>query len=310
MTHDESLFAFELNCPVHGGVPCAALVPAADHPLPVCLFLFGGGGSIDSLAAIAPLLTQAFAAARVPPMLVASAGVAPYGFYLDDPARGMRWESLLADDLLSALGARFPIGARAGLVGISMGGYGALKIALARPARFVAVAAVAPMMEPSLTATGAPLRNRYFYPPDVPAALLGQHRDAALFERDHPAARARDNAAAIRAHDLCIWLDAGSRDACHAQDGAEFLHRTLWDLDIAHEYHLLRDADHVGDGLPERMLLAFSFVAARLHAPVVVPGAAERALRDALAPARAAAAVVDPSVERCYGYLRERGEDQ
>jgi hypothetical protein len=37
-----------------------------------------------------------------------------------------------------------------------------------------------------------------------------------------------------------------NRDFLNAHDGAEFLHRVLWDLDLWHEYHLVRNADHGG----------------------------------------------------------------
>ena len=36
---------------------------------------------------------------------------------------------------------------------------------------------------------------------------------------------------------------------CNAQDGAEFLHRVLWELDLPHDYHGAAAADHLGPSL-------------------------------------------------------------
>jgi S-formylglutathione hydrolase len=275
--------------------------------VPICLFLYGGGGNVETLLSLEPLLSGAWQDGSLEPLIVACLGVPPFCFYLDAPEHGMFWERAVADGLLAATRRRFDGEAsptRAGLAGVSMGGYGALKIAFARPARFAAVAAVAPMLEPSVEPERVPLRNRCHYPELVPAALLGPERDARLFAADHPISRARANAIAIRSADLAVRIDAGSRDALRAHDGAEALHRELWQLDIAHEYQLLRDADHVGPTLGPRLLEAFRWVARHTRVPAPIPPSAEeRALRDYVAPLHAAALAHDPSVTRVYGLL-------
>jgi S-formylglutathione hydrolase len=268
-------------------------------------------------------------------MWVATPDPGAFSFYLDDPERGQFWETFVAERFVHQLRARFqreldstPLG----IVGISMGGYGALKIALSRPAAFAAVAAISPMIEPAFEAARVPLRNRYHYPPDVPQALLGPDRDPALFERDHPVTRARRNAEALRASSLGIYLDASGADALHAHDGAEHLHRVLWELDIAHEYRLRRDADHIGPEILDRLREAFAWVGAHVVEPVTPPlSAAEQQwsdwlasdrstasppplpptsrlfpalLRAQLEPLRAAAAAQDPTFARRYGVLR------
>lgn len=305
MPNAPSISRFDLHDSVHGAVPCTALRPEHPGPLPTCLFLFGGGGSADTLLAIASMLLEMFQVKRMPPMVVACAGVAPFGFYLDDAERGMHWETVVSQMLLDRVKSDFDTNGDAGLVGISMGGYGALKMAFAQPRVFGAVAAIAPMVEPGVHAHGTPLRNRFHYPPDVPQALLGLERDATLFDNDHPARRAQRNARAIRENNLAIWLDAGSRDACNAHDGTEYLHRTLWELDIPHEYHLLRDADHVGPTLVPRIESAFFFVANHLCHRETQPSPDEVALRNALADARSRAAAADASVLRTYGQWRQ-----
>jgi len=304
MLDETHLERFDVIDPDHGALPAVAIAPRSERPLPICLFLYGGGGSAETLLAIEPLLAGAWRDASLAPLCVACLGVPPFCFYLDDPARGAFWQRAVASGLLDTLRRRFAdrvSAARAGLVGVSMGGYGALKIAFDEPARFASVAVVAPMLEPAEHAGDVPLRNRFHYPPQVPPALLGSARDPELFHHDHPIARARRGADVIRASGLAIWIDAGSRDALNAHDGAEALHRALWELDLPHEYHLYRDADHVGPSLAPRLLQAFRWVAGAgaAHAP----SAEELALREHLAPLRAAALAVDPSVARTYGRL-------
>jgi S-formylglutathione hydrolase len=326
---------FELVAENHAALPAVVVAPAqTDRALPLCLFLYGGSGSSESLADIQPLLEAWFTSGALPPLLVATLDVGPWSFYLDDATRGLNWETLVAEHFVAQLRASFdviPEPAATGLVGISMGGYGALKIAIARPHAFAAVAALSPMIEPALEAAEVRPRNRYHYPPEVPQALLGPERDAALYRADHPAARAVRNADSLRTSGLGVYIDAASMDALHAHDGAEHLHRVLWELDIAHEYRLRRDADHIGPGFIERLCEAFIWVATRIGsqselpltdderaweswlagrlaaAPSVVLAPTSRLfprlLRAQLSAARREAELHDPSFGRRYGVL-------
>lgn len=76
------------------------------------------------------------------------------GFYLDAtqaPWSGhWRMESYLLDELLPGVAAEFGLSAeRQGLFGHSMGGHGALTLALRHPGRFASVSAFAPICAPS-----------------------------------------------------------------------------------------------------------------------------------------------------------------
>ncbi|HWN58381.1 MAG TPA: hypothetical protein VNO74_09790, partial [Methylomirabilota bacterium] len=139
---------------------------------------------------------------------------------------------------------------------------------------------------------------------------------------------------AIKKSGLAIYLEVGDEDFLNAHDGTEFLHRVLWDLDIAHEYRLIRGADHGGPTLVPRIRDAFAWlgsVSAQLlradaasspspderaasewiergltrDPPPVDPGsdAFIRILRAQLKPARDQAAKIDPTTSRRYGKL-------
>lgn len=75
------------------------------------------------------------------------------GFYIDATqapwAANYRMRSYLEDELPSLIGAEFPADmARQGITGHSMGGHGALTIALRNPGRFRSVSAFAPIVSP------------------------------------------------------------------------------------------------------------------------------------------------------------------
>ncbi|ACB35514.1 S-formylglutathione hydrolase [Leptothrix cholodnii SP-6] len=89
------------------------------------------------------------------------------GFYVDAthaPWSGhWRMESYLLDELLPGVADTFALdGARAGLFGHSMGGHGALTLALRHPGRFASVSAFAPICAPSHCPWGHKAFTGYF----------------------------------------------------------------------------------------------------------------------------------------------------
>jgi S-formylglutathione hydrolase len=255
------------------GVPYAAILPPGyeqSGPMPLCLVLHGGGGTHQNLVDSKSIYDQLWASGALPPMVLASASVSPLGFYLDHADGKVRWESFIAQDFIAHLRRTYRLrGDRESTIisGTSMGGHGSLRIAFKHPDRFAAVAALEPALDPALKVDDVTARNRFFYRPVLDAGgdfsaerLIGSDRDAALFEANNPANVAIANGEAIRASGLAIYIEAGDEDVFNLHDGAEFLHRVLWDLDISHEYHLVRGADHVGPSLRSRMREAYTWV--------------------------------------------------
>ena len=136
------------------GVATEVLLPAdwkPGDPALLMVFLHDGWGSEASfrrhgLAAIAAGMMRSGA---IPPVIIASPR--HRGTFIVDGARA-EMESFVADDLVPALELAFP-GAggargRRSVWGISMGGYGALKMALRHPRVFGRAAALAPWVQP------------------------------------------------------------------------------------------------------------------------------------------------------------------
>jgi S-formylglutathione hydrolase len=91
------------------------------------------------------------------------------GFYLDathEPfARNYRMESYVTSELPGLVAANFPADmGRQGITGHSMGGHGALTLALRHPGRYRSVSAFAPIVAPSLVSWGEKALARYLGP--------------------------------------------------------------------------------------------------------------------------------------------------
>lgn len=109
------------------------------------------------------------------------------GFYVDATqapwSRHFRMYSYVADELPTLLGEQLPLQPGAlGITGHSMGGHGALVLALHRPDRFRSVSALAPICQPSAVPWGTRAFSAYLGPdPDGwreydACALLAEHR--------------------------------------------------------------------------------------------------------------------------------------
>jgi len=92
------------------------------------------------------------------------------GFYVDateEPwAKNFRMRTYVEDELPALIGAEFPMAdmARQGIFGHSMGGHGALTIALRNPDRFRSVSAFAPIVAPLQCAWGEKALGGYLGP--------------------------------------------------------------------------------------------------------------------------------------------------
>lgn len=257
---------------------------AAKEPLPLLLFLHGGGGDRSFLTRFRPVIDEMWKAGTLPPMVIATPS-AGRSFYMDYRDGSQKWETFIVTDFLNHLREKYKVTSeRRGtlLFGISMGGLGALRMGFKYPEKFGALAALEPGIDPALKWKEVQPRNRFWRAPELLETIFGKPFDEAYWEANNPASLAVAKAEKLRAANLGIYLDAGDEDSFNLHEATEFLHRLLWDHKIPHEYHLVRGAEHVGRSLRPRALEGLAFLARMLTPPL--PDQEVEALRKRLAP--------------------------
>ena len=264
------------------------------------LVLLHGGGSRDFLTTLLPTLDElwrcaATSGAPKQPALagddqllpcVAVCASAGRSFYMDYRDGSAAWETLLLTEMLDAVRAEFNIAAepgRSAVCGVSMGGMGCLRLALKYPDLFGTVAALEPAIESSLRYDALKPADT-FYRADQYVEKFGVDGvvDGGYWERNNPATIAANGPDRLR--DLAILIEAGTEDGFELHQGAEFLHRVLWDRGLKHEYRLVLGADHVGRSLEQRFPYALGFIGRQWN-----PGPADEAavrFREQIAPLR------------------------
>ena len=147
--------SFRYPCPSLGREQVAQVyVPSGEAPddgWPVLYLLHGRNGAATdwiALGNVASTLDRLIAARRIRPLVV----VMPEGgssWYVDSSDVGGpgNYATAIGHDLPEAVETAFPVGTdrlHRAIAGVSMGGYGALRLALEQPERFAAVAALSP----------------------------------------------------------------------------------------------------------------------------------------------------------------------
>lgn len=256
---------------VPGPVEYAALTPGEGgaSPLPLVLLLHGGNGTRDLLAQLQPAIEQAWAEKRLPPSVVITPSCRR-SFYMNYRDGSERWEDVVLGPVVDA--ARAEHGAtddpaKTAIAGISMGGMGALRIAFKHPARFAAVAAMEPGIEPALSFGEIALEDRFWRDDALFEQIYGSPVDEAYWAANNPANIALDDSARLRDAELAIAIECGDLDSFGLHRGTEFLHRILFDNGVPHDYHLVRGADHLGRSLSRRVAHMLDFVGAALDPP-------------------------------------------
>ena len=259
------------------------------EPLPLLLFLHGGGGDRTFLTRMRAAIDDMWKAGTLPKTVVVTPS-AGRSFYMDYKDGSQKWESFIAGPFLEHLRQTYKVTReRKGtlLFGISMGGLGGLRLAFKYPEKFEAVAALEPGIDPALKWKEVKPRNRFYRGDDLMQTIFGKPFDEGYWEANNPASIAVANAEKIRASRLGIYIDVGDMDAFNIHEGTEFIHRIMWDSKIPHEYHLVRGADHVGRTIRPRTTEALEFLTRILNPP---PADSEAdALHERLEPLKRAA---------------------
>ncbi|MDQ3367873.1 MAG: S-formylglutathione hydrolase [Myxococcota bacterium] len=164
---------YELDSAAIGGpMRFAVFVPPGERPPPVLYYLAGLTCTEETFPAkagaqrVAAELGLALVACDTSPRHARYDGDAAdwdfgqgAGFYLDATrapwAETYRMETHVVDELRAAVERSFPVaGDRRGIVGHSMGGHGALTLALRHPGVYQSVSALAPIVAPSVVPWG------------------------------------------------------------------------------------------------------------------------------------------------------------
>lgn len=161
-------------------------------------------------------------------------------FYINSRDSRQRYEDFFLQEFLPFIERRYRTRAGRdyrGIAGVSMGGYGSLRLAFAHPELFGSVSAhSAALVEnpPKLRAEG----SAQTLLGQILGGVFGSPPDRAFWDRNSPFTLARSAHLA----GLKIYFDCGTEDSYGFYTGAEALHNLLAAHNIPHEFHLYSGA--------------------------------------------------------------------
>ncbi len=164
--------------------------------------------------------------------------VTPNGFgsfYINSRNGRMKYEDFFLREFMPAIETKYRIEsgrAAHGIMGVSMGGYGALHYAFRYPQKFISVSAHMAALRDTLPQNidsvpeGALLGNIFGKPIDIP-----------YYQANNPLALAR-KAPLASLKSMKIYFDCGDQDAYRFDVGATQLDKILKARGIPHEFHI------------------------------------------------------------------------
>lgn len=180
------------------------------------------------------VLHEAQTSGAVPPLIVVYLSGGSRTFYSDSADGKILSETTIIKELIPHIDQTYrTVAAREGraIQGMSMGGWGALRLAMAYPDLFSSVVAFAPSLR-----TPENIAERY---PDVVDRMFGG--DLQKFWTAHPLNLARKHADVLR-QKLAIAFYCGTKD--HLLEGSRNLHALLDELKLPHSYREVDGAVH------------------------------------------------------------------
>ena len=268
---------------IAGAVDYGILLPddysAQGERLPLLLFLHGAGGDREQLVRFQEQVDEMWASGDLPKMAIVTPSIGTGSIYLDSYDAKNKWETFIMSELLPHLRKTYPVSRdreTTMLSGISVGGFGSLRLGFKYPETFGALAAMEPGAWPGTTWDEVPDRNKIRTAASI-ANLFGDPFDHERFQRENPAS-ILDNSPQ-RLANSAIYMEVGDEDGFGFMEGVDFIHRLMWRHNIPHEYRLVRWADHIGSTISERSRDRFRFLARYLSQPTP-PEPAREAYRE------------------------------
>jgi putative tributyrin esterase len=160
-------------------------------------------------------------------------------FFINSSDGKVRYSDFFLDEFMPFIQRKYrvrPGRAGSAISGVSMGGYGALRMAFAHPELFSAVSAESaalitdsPQEIDATMRAGSPVGRRL-------GDVFGRPIDVAHWQANSPFVLAKEHKAGLRR--LAIYFNCGREDDYGFEQGAEALDRQLESGGIRHEYHL------------------------------------------------------------------------
>jgi S-formylglutathione hydrolase FrmB len=206
---------------------------------PVLYYLHGLGDNEQSLLNLGgwDLLEEMRRTGKIGEFVV----LAPSGghtFFINSADGKIRYEDFLTKEFMPQMEKKYRVDrvrARRGITGVSMGGFGALRLAFQYPQKFAAVSAQMPALLPEIPA------NFAAGGPGSPAAMMGDvfgnPINRTYFERNNVFYFARTDPSAELKR-IKIYFDVGNNDDYGFEQGAQKLHQLLDSRGISNEFHI------------------------------------------------------------------------
>jgi S-formylglutathione hydrolase FrmB len=222
---------------------CAFLPPSFEQDktkqYPVLYYLHGLGDNEQSLLNFGgwDVVDHLRASGKIGEFVI----LAPSGghtFYLNSADGKLRYEDFFLHEFMPQMEKKYrALGTAAtrGITGVSMGGYGALRLGFKHPAMFAAVSAQMPALIPDL-----PTNLNAGGPGSATAMLgdvFGEPFNRSYFEHNNVFYFAKTDPVAELAR-LKIYFDVGDNDDYGFEEGAQVLDKLLKKRGIPHEFHI------------------------------------------------------------------------
>lgn len=168
-----------------------------------------------------------------------------------------RYEDFFIQELVPAIDKKYrtlPVAEERGITGSSMGGYGALHLAMRHPDVFGTVSAQGAALLPKFPHP-LPTEGRWGFYARVLEGPFGSPLNEAYWEANSPLTLAEDP---TKFENLKIYFDCGDHDRYGFNEGAELLDKELTAKDFPHEF-VLRPGDHGWDYLNQYMKFPLLF---------------------------------------------------
>jgi S-formylglutathione hydrolase len=193
------------------------------------------------------IVDRMIADGKLPPMVLVTAK-GERSFYING-AEGGQWEDLITTDLLEHVAATYRVSEERGqraLMGVSMGGYGALKIAFKHPGLFGVVAAHSAAIlprDPSKLDEAFPWLKEWGGGQMILRQLFGNPPDTTKWAKENLLLIA-DQLDAKSLDGLQIYMDCGDHDRYGFGTPNTELHEILEKRGIAHTWSLVEGGNH------------------------------------------------------------------